>query len=128
MKRLFLVLCVVVGLTGALLAADQDKPAMTGQGNMQEEKMEKMHGMGDKMMMHHMMMMGMMMMMSHKTMLPIKDGFVVMMDGKIMKYDNNLNLVKEVEIKMDMNEMKMKMKDMMDMMKQMPMGEENETK
>jgi hypothetical protein len=133
MKKLLLSVCAVVCLSGVLMAADQAKQKME-QDKMQYEKMEKMEKMqcmGDKMGMGHMMcpMMGMMM---NKSMVPVKDGFVVMAGSKLMKYDNNLNLVKEVEIKMDMKEMQKKMKEMMEncpMMKKESMEEEkNETK
>src|SRR5512135_3503646 len=65
------------------------------------------HKMGDKMgkgmMMHNPMMMKMMM---PKQMVASNDGGVIVMAGnKLYKYDKNLNLVKETEIKLDMGDM-----------------------
>jgi hypothetical protein len=98
MRKLFLAFCLVMCISAGLLAQEkQSKPGMMEQGTMQGQKMEKMQcSMGDKMMCP--MMMG-------KSMIPVKDGFVVMMGNKLTKYDDNLNVVKEVEIKMDMKEM-----------------------
>lgn len=50
----------------------------------------------------HYMMGGMMKMMMKKQMVATEDGGVIVMAGnKLQKYDSNLNLVKEVELKID---------------------------
>lgn len=41
------------------------------------------------------------MMMANSTMVAIPDGVIVMMGNQLLKYDNDLNLVKQVEIKFD---------------------------
>lgn len=53
------------------------------------------------------------MMMGGKELLATQDGGVVLMIGdKLIKYDASMNLVKEVEIKIDMEAMKNKMEEM----------------
>lgn len=55
----------------------------------------------------------MMKMMMDKTIVATKDGGVVVMIGnKLLKYDKNLNLKKEVEIEVDFEQMFEKMKEM----------------
>lgn len=72
-------------------------------------------GMKGKPMMAGMMMKAMM----QRTVVATSDGGVVVSIGKKMvKYDQDMNLVKEVEIPVDMAELK---KDMMDMVKNCPM-------
>ncbi len=77
----------------------------------QMDKGKEMMGMGGGMMGKGMMdgkMMGMMGMcsMMHPTIVATSDGGVVILIGnKLTKYDKNLNVVKEVEIKMDMEGM-----------------------
>jgi len=94
----------------------------------QEESEEAGTGMGKGMMMHKGMMAGeagkegmqkkqamkgMMDMMMKKQMVVTSDGGVVVLVGnKLYKYDKNLNLVKEAEIKMDFEAMKKKMQEM----------------
>ncbi len=52
--------------------------------------------------------------MMKKTIVATEDGGVIVLAGnKLMKYDKNLNLVKEVEIKIDMEAMQKNMKEMM---------------
>jgi hypothetical protein len=67
-------------------------------------------------------------MMTHKSMVAVGDDVVVMAGNKLMKYDKNLNLVKEVELKIDTEQMQKKMAEMMkscpmcgNMAKQQPM-------
>jgi hypothetical protein len=85
-----------------------DQPAM-GKDMMTKEKMM------EKCPMHGMMMKGMM----EKSIIATADGGVfVLVGNKLIKYDKDLNLVKEVEIKIDMEAMK---KNMMEMMKNCPM-------
>jgi hypothetical protein len=65
--------------------------------------------------MHGMMMKGMM----EKSMIAAGDGGVIVLAGnKLIKYDKDLNIVKEVEIKIDREAMQ---KNMMEMMKNCPM-------
>lgn len=76
---------VVLGVTGMAFANMKDKEMMEGKGGMM--------GMMDK---------GMMMkgMMNKTSMVAANDGGVIILNGqKLSKYDANLNLVKEVEIK-----------------------------
>jgi len=80
-----------------------------------------MMGGKDKMMHHGMMMKKMM----QKEMVATPDGGVIVMAGnKLMKYDKDLNLVKEVEIKVDMEAMMKKMKECSEMMKKCGMDKE----
>ncbi len=54
-----------------------------------------------------------MMMMEGKKLVATQDGGLVLMVGnKLIKYDASMNVVKEVEIKMDMEAMKNMMEDM----------------
>ena len=81
---------------------------MIGKG----KKMEGMHGGGAKM--------GMMGMMMKKEMISSSDGGVIVLSGnKLLKYDKNLELVKEVEIEMDFEGMQKMMKEMKE---KCPMG------
>lgn len=74
---------------------------MMGEGKM----MEGMHRAGAKM--------GMMEMMMKKEMISTPDGGVILLAGnKLLKYDKNLKLVKEVEIEMDFEGMEKMMKEM----------------
>ncbi|MBI3313918.1 MAG: hypothetical protein HYZ83_06760 [Candidatus Omnitrophica bacterium] len=62
-----------------------------------------------------MMGMHMMKMMTEKSVVATSDGGVVVVAGnKITKYDKDLNVVKEAEIKMDMEAMAKHMKEMME--------------
>lgn len=87
----------------------------------QAEKTHEMHKMPGPRMpggcpMCHIMMKGMM----EKTLVPAGDGGVIVMAGnKLVKYDKDLNLVKEVEIKMDMTAMIQDMKGKCPMCKKM---------
>jgi hypothetical protein len=52
-------------------------------------------------------------MMEGKKLVPTQDGgAILMMGNKLIKYDASMNLVKEVEIKMDMEAMKNAMEEM----------------
>ena len=52
-------------------------------------------------------------MMGAREMIATQDGgLVLMMGNKLIKYDASMNIVKEVEIKMDMEAMKNMMEDM----------------
>jgi len=111
-----------------------DTPAMCPMmgSNKQGMKMEKNDNMGQGMKMgmctmHNQMMKSM----TEKTIVATSDGGVVVMIGnKLIKYDKNLKLVNEAEIKMDMQAMQKMMtdakekcpmcKEMKKMQKQMP--------
>ncbi len=112
----------------------------------QEATEEAGTGMGEGMMMHQGMMAGeagkegmqkkhamkcMMDMMMNKQMVATSDGGVVVLFGhKLYKYDKNLNLVKEAEIKMDFEAMKKKMQEMKEkcpMYEKMMQGKEEAT-
>jgi len=83
-----------------------DKPMMKKGMMMGSERMT-----GSGKMMEHCPMMKKMM---EKSMIATADGGVIILIGnKLMKYDKNLNLVKEVEIKIDKEEMWNKMKKRM---------------
>ena len=74
---------------------------------MKEPMMEKSGGMMGKKMMGGMMMHEMM----EKKVIATSDGGIIVVTGnKLLKYDKDLNLVKEVEIKMDNQEMQNMMK------------------
>ena len=93
-----MLVALVAGLSIASIrsvSADDDmKNGMMGKGGMMG---------GDKMEMK-----GMMMKMMHPDIVATSDGGIVILIGtKLTKYDKNLNIVKEVDIKMpDMDEMK----------------------
>jgi hypothetical protein len=72
--------------------------------------MEKEHIMMSMCPMHHMMMGTMM----NKSLVATADGVVVMAGEKLIKFDKDLNLVKEVKIEMDMEGMQKKMSQMME--------------
>ena len=113
-KFLSVMLCAVLFLAVPVLAADMSgkkagemtqqkmsKEAPGKQGKM--EKCEKCGKMGDECCCKGMHRMGGMMM--HKTIIATEDGgVVVMMGDKLVKYDKNLNLVKEVEFNMEEEE------------------------
>jgi len=109
-KRLFFIISAVflVAVVSSLAFADtKEKDSMTGKGMM-----------AGKGMMDDNQMMGMCGMMSHmmmcKSMISTSDGGVIVMAGnKLQKYDKDLNLKKEVEIKIDMEGMQKMMGQMM---------------
>jgi len=123
-KRALSVLIFVMALTmlskPLLYAYEDEMPRMGGgRGMMNGNKMD-----GENMMGMHMMMKLMM----EKSVVATSDGGIVVARGnKITKYDKDLNVVKEVEVKMDMAAMGQNMKEMMEqcpMMKAPMMGEE----
>lgn len=91
----------------ATTETDMSKPGTMPSG------MQGMMGKGQMMSMcpmHHMMMGSMM----NKAIAPTEDGGVIVLAGdKLIKYDKDLNLVKEVKIEMDMEGMEKKMSQMM---------------
>ncbi|MDP2911391.1 MAG: hypothetical protein Q8N76_03560 [Candidatus Omnitrophota bacterium] len=97
-KILFVFLAAVVclSLVSVSFAGDRD-----------EKKGDKKDGMNCPMCHMGKMMMG------GKELLATQDGGVVLMMGnKLIKYDSQLNLVKETEIKIDMEAMKTTMEEM----------------
>lgn len=114
MKKIISILTIVVlvaGLTGLSFAEDSAK----AKGAMPDHKMT-----GDKHMMYKKMgMCPMHCMMMKKTMIATQDGGVAVMAGNsLSKYDKDLNLIKEVELKMDTEGMK-KMMDECPMRREM---------
>ena len=88
MKRIIFLTAMILALTAgrALWAEEMNGPMMEG-------KMKMMGGMHGGMMMHG------------ASMVASNDGGVIVMAGnKLYKYDKDLNLVKEVELKMDMSD------------------------
>lgn len=100
MKKIFALVFLVAFFTATVpVFAEEDKP----QDRPMEKGMMKDKGMG---MMHGGGMMGMM----SKTMVAAGDGGVIVQSGnKLLKYDKDLNLVKEAEIPMAMDSMKKEM-------------------
>jgi hypothetical protein len=119
MKRLMIVavpiaMLAMVGSYGVLAQQDSQTPqrpgGMMGQGGM----MHGMMGQGGQMQACPMcgMMVGTTMM---KTMTATPDGGVIIAVGnRLMKYDNQLNLVKDTEMKIDVNQMFSNMQKMME--------------
>ena len=116
MKKGFIAITAVfvIGMSGLALAQMDDKGngmtnkdnkgSMMGGGMMDKGMMMQMHGM--------MMKMGAMM---NKTAFATTDGgFVVVSADKITKYDKDINVVKEVELKNDMDAMQKMMGEMME--------------
>lgn len=121
---------LLVTMFCSLALAEEKKESKMGKGMMQGEMMGQQGMMGEEGMMmgkDKMMgmgnMCGMMMnsMMMSKSLVATSDGGVIVIAGnKLQKYDKDLNLKKEVEIKMDMEAMQ---KMMMQMMEKCPMYE-----
>ena len=93
--------------------------AMAGQSTMERDMaksdMRAKGKMMEKCPMHGMMRKGMM----EKSVIAAADGGVIVLVGnKLMKYDKNLNLIKEAEIKIDLAAMQ---RNMTEMMKDCPM-------
>ncbi|HUN55612.1 MAG TPA: hypothetical protein VMU29_10695 [Smithella sp.] len=104
--------CIIIVLPAFAQDPEKEKGSMTG--------MDKKMMMGKEDCMPHMM--GMMHMMGH--MVATGDGgVIVMMGNKLYKYDKDLNLKKEVEIKIDMKKMHKMMKHQM-----MPDGKKENSK
>jgi len=123
MKRTITFAVVIVlaaGVAYLAFAAEQSGPMM-GKGAMTDSNNVMMQKgmMGQPMMgkempmmcpMHTMMCQGMM----HKEMVATQDGgVVVMVDNKLLKYDKDVNFIKEVELKIDTKAMQDKMQQMM---------------
>ncbi len=120
-KGLWIVTAIILLAGVSFVSAEDMKGGMMEQGDKGSMMGGGMMGMmGDKKMMGMCPMMGgMMSSMMGKSMAATSDGGVIVMSGnKLTKYDKDLNVVKEVEIKMDMAGMQ---NQMMDMMKNCPM-------
>jgi hypothetical protein len=114
-----MVILMVAGVGYFAFAAEQSGGMMGRQGMMDGNDMMHRGMMGQPMAgkptpmmcpMHMMMCQGMM----QKEMVATSDGgAIVMVDNKLLKYDKDLNLVKEVELKIDMKAMQDKMQTMM---------------
>lgn len=110
MKKNTAVLMLVILLAGVSLVYAAEKKdskmekGMMGKGmmggGMMDGKMMGMHGM-------------MMKMMERSVVATSDGGVVVLMGNTLTKYDKDLNVVKEVELKMDMKAMHEKMEEMM---------------
>jgi hypothetical protein len=125
MKRTLIAAMVILLAAGVTYFAYAADPMMKGKGMMDGNDMMMQKGMmGQGMMgktmpmmcpMHTMMCQGMM----KKEIVATSDGGVIVMaDNKLFKYDKDVNLIKEVELKIDMKAMQDKM---MQMMKDCPM-------
>ncbi|GEM_PF-1752421 len=104
-KFTYLIVVVAVVFVTRFAFAEEMKGSMMGKGMMGDKGM--MEGKG---MMH-----GMMNVMMNKSMVATSDGGVIVMTAnKLTKYDQNLNVVKEADIKMDMDGMHKMMTEMME--------------
>lgn len=103
MKKLtYLILAVAVILAARFVFAEEMKGPMKGDGMGGKEMMMGKGMMGEGMMGMH----RMHGMMRSPSMVASNDGGVIVLTGnKLYKYDKNFTLVKEVEIKMDMDGM-----------------------
>lgn len=101
-KNTWIIMLIVLLAGSSLVYAEGMKGGMVGKGMMDGEMMgEKMMGMCP-----------MMQSMMQKQVVATNDGGIFVVTGnKITKYDKDLNVVKEVEQKMDMEGMKKMMKD-----------------
>lgn len=98
-KIIFVVVLVAFFMATSVISYAQEKGPMMG-----KEKKDSMKGM------HGMMMKKMMI----KEIVATGDGGVIVFVGnKLMKYDKDLNLIKEVEIQVDMEAMMKKCREMM---------------
>ena len=108
-KQLVFLMVFVVGISAVsfLFAATQDEPKrVEGRANMPTSPDMERRGMG---MMNPSMMNNMMMMqaMRERSIVPTSDGGVLVVVGsQMMKYDKDLNLVKEAELKINMDKIR----------------------
>lgn len=112
MRKIVYVCVVAIALVFFAHAIYAEECHMTKKGWFGMGAKEQGSKMGD--------MQGMMMkkMMMEKKMIATSDGGVIVMFGnKLVKYDKDLELVKEVELKIDMEAMKKCMKQCHEMMK-----------
>ena len=125
MKKLIVIIMgvLVFGIAGIVLAQEMKGEMMDGgtmgKGMMGKGMMMK-KGMMGPMMMHGMM--------NKSSMVATSDGGVIVLSGnKLTKYDKNLNVIKEVQIKPD-EEMQKMMQDMMEKCPMMGMKGSGESK
>ena len=116
MKKNVLIMTWIVLIAGInLVSAEEIKGGM--KGNMMGDSKRLMMDKGIKgkdMMDGKMMMCPMMKSMMDRNVVATSDGGIVIVAGnKLTKYDKDLNVVKEVELKMDMKGMQKMMSDMM---------------
>ncbi len=126
MKKQIIAIITVAVLTSAGLALakthDKGKDLMSskGMGMMGDgDMMDKGGMMGDKMMGMCSMMQSMM---QRQIVVTSDGGIIVVMGNKLTKYDRELNVVKEVELKMDMEGMQKMMENMKSMCPMMGKG------
>lgn len=121
MKKNTWIIMLTVLLTGAsFVYAEGMKGGMTGKGMMDGEMM------GGKMMG----MCSMMKSMMERSVVATSDGGVIVVTGnKLTRYDKDLNVVKEIELKADMEGMQKMMENMKDMCPMMKdrMGKEEKS-
>ena len=115
-KTLILVLALCFIMAVPVISSAKEKKEKSHKGKMHEVKGKEggMHGI-------------MMQKMFDKKVVATSDGgIVVLMGCKLMKYDSSLNLVKEVELNIDIDAMMQKMKECKEKMKKCNMGEKAE--
>ena len=124
MKKNIWIIMLVVLLAGAsLVYAEGMKGGMMGKGMMRKGMVDDKDGMMGGKMMGMMGMCPMMKSMMERSVVATSDGgVVVVMGNKLTKYNKDLNVIKEVELKMDMEAMKKNMDDMMKMCPMMGKG------
>ena len=113
MKKIILMSGAVIFLTVSVVFAQGMKEMENSKGSMMAKGMMGKGMMDEKgsMMGTH----GMMTKMMEKSVVATSDGgIVVVMGNKLTKYDKDLNVVKEVELRMDMEGMQKMMSDMME--------------
>ena len=105
-KFTYVIVVIAVVLVTRFAFAEEMKDSMMGKGMMGKGMMADKGMMMQGMMMHAMM---------NKSMVATSDGGVIVMAGNTLtKYDKDLNAVKEVDIKMNMDSMQKMMTDMME--------------
>ncbi|MCX5701590.1 MAG: hypothetical protein NTW64_01230 [Candidatus Omnitrophica bacterium] len=128
MKKLIFITLMAFLLVPALAFSEEQSPATDttmemSKGMEMGKGMEMCKGMGKGMRCDC----GKMCMMMQKQMIATSDGGVIVLAGnKLYKYDKNLNLVKEAEIKMDVEGMKKMMEQMKEKKMQMMQEEKSE--
>ncbi len=113
-KVIFAVVVIGLFMTTSVISFAQEQGSMMGKGKKASIKGKTGEGMMDMYSMHTMMKM-----MMGKTMVAAEDGGVIVLIGnKLVKYDKDLNLVKEVKIKIDMKGMVKLMEEKCSMFKE----------
>ena len=102
LKTLVILMAVIIAFSAIAFAQEAEEVGVqAAEKEMKADKMKK-HGMYDMMKKK----------MMEKQIVATKDGGVVVMVGKkLFKYDKNLNLVKEAELKIDYKAMKKELKE-----------------